>query len=172
LYIFSLIVAFAKNTWMIVSDLLGVSLGCDFESVARFWLANKRHGLTNVISAAVMWSLWKLRNEIYFQGTRWTGMARLFLKIVRMLRRWMPLFKQELGCQVESFASRLEIHASLPPQIMWKTVETSTSSELALSAALHSDTNAHLAQHEAVVSEHVCVGPSCSVSAIRPESVG
>jgi hypothetical protein len=51
---------------MIVSDLLGFNLGCDFESVARFWLANKRHGLTNVISAAVLWSLWKLRNEIYF----------------------------------------------------------------------------------------------------------
>ena len=107
-----------------------------------------------------------------FRAQYGTGMARLLLKIVRMLRRWIPIFKQELGCQVESFASRLEIHASLPPQIMWNTVETSTSSESALSAALRSDTNAHLAQHEAVVSEHVCVGPSCSVSAIRPESVG
>jgi hypothetical protein len=85
----------------------------------------------------------------------------------------IPIFKQELGCQVEVFASRLEIHASLPPQILWKTVEMSTSSELALSAALHLVTNAHLVQHEAVVSKHGCVGPApCSVSAIRPEPVG
>jgi hypothetical protein len=47
----------AKNTWMIVSDLLGFDLGSDFESVARFWLANKRPGLTNVISAVILWSL-------------------------------------------------------------------------------------------------------------------
>jgi hypothetical protein len=42
---------------MIVSDLLGFDLGSDFESVARFWLANKRPGLTNVISAVILWSL-------------------------------------------------------------------------------------------------------------------
>lgn len=82
---------------MVVSELLGFNLGDDFESVARLWLANKRHGLTNVISSAVMWSLWKLRNEIFFLGSKWLGMAQLFLKIVRMLRRWIPLFKQELG---------------------------------------------------------------------------
>jgi hypothetical protein len=35
----------------------------------------------------------------------------------------IPIYKQELGCQVEVFASRLEIHASFPPQILWKTVD-------------------------------------------------
>ena len=42
----------------------------------------------------------------------------------------------------------------------------------AIAAALHLDTNAHSAQHEAV-SEHGCAGSaSCSLSAIRPDSVG
>jgi hypothetical protein len=55
----------AKIAWSIVSGLLGVSLRENFESVARLWLANKRHELTNVISSSV---IWKLRNEICFQG--------------------------------------------------------------------------------------------------------
>jgi hypothetical protein len=166
---------------MVVSELLDLNLGCDFESVAHLWLANKRHELTNVISSAVLWSLWKLRNEIYFQGTKWTGMAKLLLKIVRMLRRWIPMFKQELGSQVETFASRLETLASLPPRIKWRTVEENLSSELAQSAARQSDTSARSAQLEASSSsyylgevslEHGCGSSvSSSISAIRPEFV-
>lgn len=78
---------------------------------------------------------------------------------------------------MESFASRLETQASLPPRIKWKTVEKSSSSGLALSDSRLSATSAHLAQLEA--SSHnqdafsVCVGPvMSSVSAIRPDFVG
>ena len=60
--------------------------------------------LTNMVSLSVLWSIWKLWNEIFFKGARWTGMLKLLLKIVRMLRRWIPLFKQEMRTQVEDFA--------------------------------------------------------------------
>lgn len=46
--------------WKCISEILGVNLGQDFKSVAWFWLANKRHKVTNIVSAAVMWSIWKL----------------------------------------------------------------------------------------------------------------
>jgi hypothetical protein len=58
----------AVNVWRIISDVLSVELGCNDESVARFWIANKKHLITNVISSVVLWSLWKLRNELCFQG--------------------------------------------------------------------------------------------------------
>jgi hypothetical protein len=47
----------AKIIWECISELLNLSLGQDFESVARFWLANKRHKVTNVVSSAVLWSI-------------------------------------------------------------------------------------------------------------------
>jgi len=152
------------NTWKVVSEFLGTDVGSDFESVARFWLAHKRHVLTNAISSAILWSIWKLRNEIYFQGVRWTGLPLLFLKTVRMLRRWIPLFKQEMGAQVEDFARRLEIHASSPPQLQWKTDMAISSSGLAPSDARRSVTNVHLAQNEVVFAGRCNVASSSFVS--------
>jgi hypothetical protein len=92
----------AKIAWSTVSGLLEVSLGENFEFVAGLWLANKRHELTNVNSSSVIWSIWKLRNEICFQGALWTRMRRLLMMVVRMTRRWVPMLKKELGGQVEA----------------------------------------------------------------------
>lgn len=63
----------ATNVWSVISELLGQKLGDNFESIARFWIANRRHKLINIVSFAVLWSIWKLRNEIYFQGVMWSG---------------------------------------------------------------------------------------------------
>jgi hypothetical protein len=107
----------AKLVWSTISDLLGLNLGENFESVVRFWLTNKNHELTNVISSAVIWSIWKLRNELCFQGVLWTGMKRVLMMVVRMIRRWVLMLKQELGRRVEELSSCLEKEALLPPQI-------------------------------------------------------
>jgi len=56
----------ASLVWSIISDLLGLNIGEIFESMARLWLANKNHELNNVLSSAVIWSIWKLRNELCF----------------------------------------------------------------------------------------------------------
>jgi hypothetical protein len=87
----------SSNVWKIVSGFLCLELGYDFESIGQFWIANKRHKLTNIISSAVLWFVWKLRNETCFQGAVWLGMRSILLKIVRMLRRWMVLFGQDVG---------------------------------------------------------------------------
>ena len=77
----------ARNIWLIISELLNQDIGANFESIARFWVANKRHKFTNVVASSVIWSLWKLRNEMCFQGVTWTGMKRVLLQTVRMARR-------------------------------------------------------------------------------------
>ena len=47
-----------------------VDMGSDFESVAnKWWISQKRHAILNVCSAAILWSLWKLRNAFCSQGT-------------------------------------------------------------------------------------------------------
>lgn len=49
----------SKLIWKYISELLGVRIGYDFESAAQLWLANKRHKVTNTVSAVVLWSIWK-----------------------------------------------------------------------------------------------------------------
>jgi hypothetical protein len=55
-----------KVFWQTISEITNVKLGSDFESVAKLWINQKKHGVTNVCTAAVFWSLWKLRNELCF----------------------------------------------------------------------------------------------------------
>jgi hypothetical protein len=40
----------------------------DFESMAKWWIWSKKYNV-NVFYAAVVWSLWNLRNKLCFQGT-------------------------------------------------------------------------------------------------------
>ena len=126
----------ASLVWSIISDLLGLNIGENFESVARLWLANQNHELTNVLSSAVIWSIWKLRNELCFQGVPWTGMKSVLMRVVRMIRRWVPMLNQELGRRVEELSSLLEKEALLSPQIEWST-QRGSSSELDQLDALH-----------------------------------
>ena len=56
----------AKEIWENVSKILGFSLGTSFESIARFWVANKKHAVLNTICSIILWSLWKSRNALIF----------------------------------------------------------------------------------------------------------
>ena len=74
------------NVWKLVAEVIDVNIGSDYESVAKLWVANKKHVVTNVISSAVLWSLWKLRNEICFQGVFCLGTKMVLITIAKMLR--------------------------------------------------------------------------------------
>ena len=75
----------AVNVWKLVAEVIGVNIGSDYESVAKLWVANKKHLVTNVFSS-VLWSLWKLRNEFCFQGMFWLGTRMVLIRITKMLR--------------------------------------------------------------------------------------
>ncbi|KAF8679393.1 hypothetical protein HU200_045736 [Digitaria exilis] len=52
-------------------------LGCSFESVGSKWLSDKKFIITNIISFAALWSLWKLRNGLCFQNLAWRSKNHL-----------------------------------------------------------------------------------------------
>lgn len=122
----------AKLNWECISELLDLGLGQDFESVARFWVANKRHKVTNTVSSAVLWSIWKFQNELCFQGRKWMGVKDMLIKIAKMLRRWVPMMDQEMGEDIKRIVIQLELKASLPPQLMWHNLESLSSRSGAL----------------------------------------
>ena len=50
----------AKLVWCMWSEICGVTMGADFESVAKWWVGQKKYSIINVCSASILWSLWKL----------------------------------------------------------------------------------------------------------------
>jgi hypothetical protein len=68
----------AKQCWTVISNIVGVTVGNDLAVIGQFWLSNKRNGLLNIVTSAVLWSIWKLRNELCFQRIGWKSMEILF----------------------------------------------------------------------------------------------
>jgi hypothetical protein len=40
-----------------INDIFNLNLGHDLESVARFWVSNKKNSVKNMVSAATMWCI-------------------------------------------------------------------------------------------------------------------
>lgn len=80
----------AKLTWELILEVVGTSVGADFESIGRWWISNNKNAVLNCTCAATLWSLWKLRNHLCFQ---WQGGGQVLCSIARMPRRqnWITL---------------------------------------------------------------------------------
>lgn len=124
----------AKIVWGHIACFLDLSLGESFESVAKFWLTGKKGIVTNAVSAAVLWSLWKFRNELCFQGRIWMGMKELLLKIAKMLNGWLPLMNQKDEEAIKLVIIKLERQATSLPQLTWSNGESSSSGSAQLDA--------------------------------------
>jgi hypothetical protein len=44
-----------------------------------------------MVTSAVIWSIWKLRNELCFQKIGWKDMEVLLFKIMGILKSWVVL---------------------------------------------------------------------------------
>jgi hypothetical protein len=85
----------AKAFWVWISEIAGRNAGTDFELVATCWLSEKRFKLLNVLTSAALWTSWKTRNELCFQGKQWVSLRPLAGRCARMLRAWTLLQKPE-----------------------------------------------------------------------------
>jgi hypothetical protein len=89
----------AKQCWFLISDILKIKVGDNLVEIG--WLNDKKHGMLNIITSAVLGSIWNLRNEIcFFEKTGWKSMEILPCKIVGLLQNWIilcPLEKKELS---------------------------------------------------------------------------
>jgi len=54
-----------------------------------------------------------------FQGLTWTGEKMVLIEIAKILRRWRPLYEQDLGIMVDTAIQMLEDKANQPPRICW-----------------------------------------------------
>jgi hypothetical protein len=109
--------AVASRIWELVSQIVGISMGNDYESVARLWLCNKRFGIINIISLAVCWCLWKLRNHLCFQDGMWSSLKMFWQRPAPMLRCWRILVSTEKRDGFDSIIAQLVNLVWRPEQI-------------------------------------------------------
>ena len=76
----------SRQIWPLVSNHFGVDTGADFESVARLWIANKKHSALNTANAAVLWCIWKYRNSMIFNTTMWTSIKQVMRLILKTIK--------------------------------------------------------------------------------------
>jgi hypothetical protein len=107
----------ARSLWSVESEIMQVSVGTDFESVAKLWLGEKKYEVVNTCTSAVIWTLWKFLNELYFQGSNWLRMKPLMRRCAGMLRAWRILHKDEGVAKLEGWAKALEKRSQEPPRI-------------------------------------------------------
>jgi hypothetical protein len=81
------------------------------------WLSNKKFVVCNSFCAAALWGLWKLRNNICFQGESWKDLRILLLRIAAMLHTWVILCPQAKKLEFSGRLEKLKNIASRLPSL-------------------------------------------------------
>jgi hypothetical protein len=106
----------SKQLWCCLSKIFQVHLGDSLDSVGRFWLSNKQNGVLNMVSSAAFWSVWKLRNDICFQRTKWKGMDILLHKVASLVQNWIILCREEKRVTLQAKIGKIKVLAG---QVLW-----------------------------------------------------
>jgi hypothetical protein len=117
----------AHNMWNVISEIVDLPTITDFESLGRIWLRGRK--AYNVLTTDVVWSIWKTRNNLCFQGACWSRMEVMFYLCAKLIMRWEILCKQEDSEKLEVWASELE-RSTRPPRVAWVPVSESSTSDI------------------------------------------
>jgi hypothetical protein len=98
----------AKQCWTVISNIVGVIVGDNLATIGQFWLSNKMNGLLNIVTSIVLWSIWKLRNELCFQRIGWKSMEILFFRIAGLLQHWEILCPAEKKDQLQLYVKKIK----------------------------------------------------------------
>lgn len=81
--------------WKDISQMTQKPNLSSFEAVATYWLSNKKQSVINMITSALLWSTWKMRNDIVFFGHIWMNMQEIWRRLLS-LKRWQPLYPKNI----------------------------------------------------------------------------
>ena len=105
----------AKQVWVYIS--VGFNVGMNFESIGSMWLSRKRFIVHNILTSAVLWGLWKLRNELCFQNTPWRDIRILLMRVTVLAQNWLILCPEMVKSELSGFRGKLKQIAVMPGQI-------------------------------------------------------
>jgi hypothetical protein len=92
----------AQLLWKTVSEISALPLIKDFESLDMIWVRRKKFRVHNVLTSAVIWSIWKTRNNLCFQGAVWTKVEAMLGMCAKFLRSWTVINKPKGRVMLEA----------------------------------------------------------------------
>ncbi|KQK09351.2 hypothetical protein BRADI_2g47785v3 [Brachypodium distachyon] len=72
------------------------------------WKDNQRFEVINMSNAAILWSTWKLRNDLFFRSKSWSSMQVLRRMVLKHLRSWKVLCSSANRPALEHILQQLE----------------------------------------------------------------
>lgn len=107
----------ARKVWSELEGYLSFKLGDSYLDIASCWLCNKKFLVRNMLTTAVLWAIWKLRNSICFQNVGWRNLKQLWQMAWCMLGSWKVLCPVKYLQELESYIAVLENLRSRPERI-------------------------------------------------------
>jgi hypothetical protein len=109
----------------VVSNLIWKILGCVFpgshissiDALSTAWLSGDP--ICNIVATAFLVSLWKTRNEMCFQGKKWSSMLVVWDRATSTLRRWRPIYKESRSRLLDMNLQLLDIKRAELLRIAW-----------------------------------------------------
>jgi hypothetical protein len=83
--------------WKYVSEFLGFDIGQDYMSVASRWMHKEKFYYVNIITTAVLRSLWLVRNGMVFNKRVWLDMRCCLKMALKISMEWKSFTKNQ-GC--------------------------------------------------------------------------
>ena len=105
--------------WCHLSEIFNTDLGINFESMARWWISNKKNAILNTYCVALMWCIWKMRNDLCFQEKLWRSEKDLLFKLIKILRNWLAPCKNVHLQELERVMEDLTAQLHRPLRLSW-----------------------------------------------------
>jgi hypothetical protein len=110
----------ASNTWKEIVSVLGLKIKISNLSViTSLWNEKKKNTIYNMIFAAILRTIWIIRNDQVFNRSQWFGMQGMWRQVVYNCAHWKILLKEEGRGELNLLLSKLEMLARLPPLLSW-----------------------------------------------------
>jgi hypothetical protein len=104
--------------WEDVAEIMGIAVIRDFESLTKWWIRGDNYNAVNVLHAAVLWTLWKKRNNVCFQGDRWRSVQEVLGSCARIVKNWMMVNREGDAAKLDGWARELELRCGRPARLL------------------------------------------------------
>lgn len=107
-----------KSIWPSVRTYFNNAIEYSYESLARLWISNNKNSALNTVSSAIVWCLWKYRNSMIFNNTKWISVNQVFRLIWRTIRFWAILSPEQHKVKLTEFSDALMEFLQRPLMIL------------------------------------------------------
>lgn len=106
----------AKQCWLVISEIIGIHVGGNIVEIGKLWLRDKKFGVINMVTSAVLWSIWKPRDDLCFQHIGWKSMEMLLFRVSGLLQNWIILCPSDKKVMLEEVIYKIKLVAG---RVLW-----------------------------------------------------